>query len=82
MTPKDSAARGVPSKILPRTAEELTNYWHRWANEYDERDREAMRRKEYEIAAQQAGLACAFRVCANDLETVLKVMEHDATRQL
>lgn len=51
---------------------ELVEDWLWQARKYDQREVNATKRKELIIAAQQAGLAVAFRVCANDLIRVLE----------
>lgn len=50
---------------------DLIPEWRERANEYDRRDREETYRNRHVIAAQQAGLAAAMRVCANELESRL-----------
>ena len=69
-----------PPKALPRSVEELIPFWRAWAREYDERDREATRRKEYVIAAQQGGISAMLFRCANELETVLKISDELRSR--
>jgi len=66
---RPAGSRAAP----PASLFQLVDEWRQSALEYDRRDREATLRKEYIIAAQQAGLACCYRVCANALETRLRL---------
>lgn len=67
----NAGVRLAGSKAAPPFSS-LVVEWRKRAVEYDERDREANRRKEYVIAAQQAGISCAFKVCASELETLIR----------
>jgi len=49
-------------------ANELIASWREMAREYNKRDIEATRRKEYVIAAQQAGLSSGLFLAAAELE--------------
>jgi hypothetical protein len=66
-------------KIM-RTSELIAS-WRERAREYDKRDREATGRKEYVIAAQQAGLSCALFLAANELEAAITYTQEFELRQ-
>lgn len=45
--------------------------WREQATTYDARERHASGNRQHVIAAQQGGLATAFRCCANELAALL-----------
>ena len=71
----------IEAELKIMRTNELIASWRERAREYDRRDREATRRKEYVIAAQQAGLSCALFLAANELEAAIVFTQEYELRQ-
>ena len=73
---RPAGSRAAPPAFL----RQLIASWQERANDYDRSDREAQKKKEYIIAAQQAGLSTAFRVCASELHVRVEMEEGRSPR--